>query len=72
MTELEKLEEELHTEYGLTIDYKRVANRDGIIITEEGQTPYIAVDKRLEEKRTAVAYHEAGHSKEDYTTNEKR
>ena len=73
MTELEKLEEELHTEYGLTIDYKRVANRDGIIITEEGQTPYIAVDKRLEDRRrTAVAYHEAGHLKRGITRRTRR
>ncbi len=64
MTELEKLEEELHTRHGLTIDYKRVADQDGIIILEEGQTPYIAVDRRLDDrKRTAVAYHEAGHLK---------
>ncbi len=41
MTKLEKLEEELHTRYGLTIDYKRVADQDGIIILEDAQTPYI-------------------------------
>ena len=41
MTKLEKLEEELHTRYGLAIDYKRVADQDGIIILEDGQTPYI-------------------------------
>lgn len=62
MTELEKLEDELYAEHGLTIDFRRVADQDGIIILEDGQAPYIAVDRRLEDRRkTAVAYHEAGH-----------
>ncbi len=32
---VELLEEELHVEYGLTIDYRRVSNQDGVTILEE-------------------------------------
>lgn len=64
MTELDRLEEELKAEYDLTIEYRRIANQDGVVLVEKGKKPYIAVDKRLDDrKRTAVAYHEAGHLK---------
>jgi len=73
MDKLEKLEDELFAEYGLTIDYRRVADRDGIIIIPEGRKPYIAVDRRLETRRkTAVAYHEAGHLKKGITRRTRR
>lgn len=64
MTELDRLEDELKAEYDLTIEYRRIANQDGVVLVEKGKKPYIAVDKRLDDrKRTAVAYHEAGHLK---------
>lgn len=62
MTELEKLEDELLEVYGLTMDTKRIAGQDGVIVLETGKGPYISVDRHLERRRkTAVAYHEAGH-----------
>lgn len=62
MTELEKLEDELLEVYGLTMDNKRIAGQDGVIVLETGKAPYISIDRRLERRRkTAVAYHEAGH-----------
>jgi|LSQX01.1.fsa_nt_gb hypothetical protein len=62
MTELEKLEDELLEVYGLTMDTKRIAGQDGVIVLETGKEPYISVDRHLERRRkTAVAYHEAGH-----------